>query len=126
MRFQVRQGTHRTALIVGNWVVKIPCLWNWKMFLQGLLANMQEKSWSGVSEKLCPVAFGVWGGFANVMPYARPVPTADWVVYDRGTFNKFRRHADGTFLPAEFKHDSVGYLPHPEGGEHLVIVDYGS
>lgn len=126
MRFQVKSGVTRSAVIIGAWVFKFPSLRSWKMFLQGLLGNMQEREWSGFSPRLCPVKFALWGGFLNVMPYAQPLSDAEWATLDKVTFNQVRRGPDGTYLPVEHKRDSFGWLEDAEGEPVLTIVDYGN
>lgn len=126
MRFQVKSGATRHALIVGNWVFKVPYLLSWKMFLQGLLSNIQERAWTGLSPRLCPVKCGLWGGFLNVMPYATPLSDIEWASLDKAAFNQIRRTPTGYFLPVEHRRDSFGWLADADGRPQVVAVDYGS
>lgn len=120
MKFQLKHGADRMALIIGGVVLKLPTLSSWKGFLCGLMANMQESSYSDSSPKFCPVKLAVPGGFLNVMAYARPLTDEEWVALDKTAFDKFRRSTAGFYLPCEYKRNSLGYI-----GEKLVIVDYG-
>lgn len=39
-------GTHRTVYLVRKLAIKVPVVSDWRMFLTGLLANMQEARFS--------------------------------------------------------------------------------
>lgn len=105
----ITSGITRTVVLVGPWAFKFPRCSEWRLFLQGLLANMQEKRFSGAEgfEYCCPVRFAIPGGFLVVMPRARPledealIPTGDHI--------------------AERKLDSWGWL-----NGRVVAVDYGN
>ncbi len=58
-----RLGVTREVLLVGGFAVKLPKLtYGWKMFLCGLLANMQEREFASLRwPELCPVLFAVPG-----------------------------------------------------------------
>ncbi len=44
---RVTTGVTRTVFLCGRLAFKLPCMrYGWRLFLQGLLANMQEREFS--------------------------------------------------------------------------------
>lgn len=119
-RIEIKSGATRHVLLIGRWAIKVPRITRWRMFLHGLLANMQERQWSGFCHRLCPIVFGVPGGWLVVMRRAAPLPDETWDAWDASTMQQFKKF-DGTTLPVEYKRDSLGEF---EG--RVVAVDYGS
>ncbi len=114
----IRYGTTRTVLLIGNWAIKIPSFIEWRLFLLGLLANMQERKFSATKwPELCPVLFGMPGGWFLVMRRAAPLSDAEWDALDPQIFCAPEDH----FVPAEAKRDSFGTL-----NGRIVAVDYGN
>lgn len=111
MRLEVKSGASRTTILMWRWAFKIPNVqWGWSPFLKGLLHNMSEKTWTDYDNRLCPVLWGVPGGFLNIMPRCEPLlPHEEYLI--------FRRVRD---LNIELKPCSFGRL----NGE-IVAVDYG-
>lgn len=110
-------GTHRTTWLIGKYAIKIPVLVEWRLFLLGLLANMQEAQFSACKwPELCPVVFRVPGGFLNVMCRAEPLTREEFFALDYEAFVD----AEDYHVPVENKLDSFGKL---EG--RIVAVDYG-
>jgi hypothetical protein len=69
---KLTNGTTRSVILTRRWAIKIPCVvYGLKNFLFGLLANMQEVSWSGFEDRLCPVKFSLPYGFLVVMPLCK-------------------------------------------------------
>jgi len=64
---QIKKGTTRLVVLAGSYAFKLPWGKTWPLFLRGLLANMQERDFSGVFANLCPVVFAVWGGWLTIM-----------------------------------------------------------
>ena len=104
-----KRGVTREVFLVHNYAVKIPSLRSWKLFLQGLLCNIQESTFSGYSNKLCPVIFKLPGGFLNVMPRCESLEDESLMFLE----------ADN--LEIEQKLCSFGWL-----NDEVVAVDYGS
>ncbi len=59
-----KRGTTRVAFLIGKYAIKIPRFWHtsnghrWKIFLRGILANIDEDYWwkySKQKDKLCPI-----------------------------------------------------------------------
>ena len=113
-----RRGTTRTVFLVGRWAFKVPTGRSWRLFLSGLLANMQEAEFSSTGwPELCPVRFALPGGFLVVMP--RAVTLTEPMAED--AYERLTQRPDYV-VPAENKPCSWGHLP--DG--RLVAVDYGS
>lgn len=110
-------GATRWVFFLGPWAIKIPALWDWRSFLHGLLANMQERLWASMGYPgLCPLICSLPGGWLIVMRRAEPLSREEWnglsyeAFVDKGNYQ----------LPVENKLDSFGKL-----GDQIVAVDYG-
>lgn len=113
------RGATRSVLLTERYAFKVPRLASWRLFLCGLLANMQEREFSrGGWPELCPVLLSLPGGWLVVMPRAAPLTDAQW---DQ-TEAWMHEDSDRDYvLPVELKRDSFGLL-----GSRIVAVDYGS
>ena len=117
-------GTHRTVYLVGHWAIKIPVLSIWRMFLRGLLANMQEAEFSRLRwPELCPVLFAMPGGWFVIMRRAEPITRDEFFALD---YAQWIKHGEALpagewIIPVENKLDSFGRV---DG--RIVAVDYGS
>ena len=114
----VSYGCTRRVLLIGRYAVKVPDITEWRMFLRGLLANMQEVwlyklGWP----ELCPVVFSIPGGFLIVMRRARVLSDDEFLDLDMKQWVQRGRYT----IPAELKSNSFGYL---DG--RLVAIDYGN
>lgn len=114
----IRAGSTRIVFLIGGYAIKFPdptC--EWRLFLQGLLANMQERVFGTTKwGKLCPVVFSLPGGWLVVMRRAAPLSAADFAGMDESWLEEpdYR-------IPAEFKQNSFGWL---DG--RIVAIDYGN
>jgi hypothetical protein len=111
-------GVTRHVVLLGTWAVKVPALWSWRLFLCGLLANMQERSFSACGwPELCPVVWSAPGGWLLVMRRVRVMTDDEFEQFDAKTFceNETR------IIPAEHKSNSFGWL---DG--RVVAIDYGT
>lgn len=114
-------GTHRTVYLVGRWAIKRPVFVEWRLFLLGLLANMQEAWFSRMQwPELCPVVFACWGGFFIVMRRAERLSRSDFESFSEMKYLSFIDRQEYR-VPVENKLDSFGWL---DG--RIVAVDYGS
>mgnify|MGYP001557967698 CR=1 FL=1 len=117
--WHIGQGATRTVLLTNRYAIKIPRLVEWRLFLHGLLANMQERQfwhhWG--HEKLCPVLCSIPGGWLLVMPRAAALSREEFAVLNVETF----RDAGTGIIPVEDKQDSFGWYK-----GRIVAVDYGS
>lgn len=115
---RIAYGVTRKVFLVGSLAIKIPATVEWRLFLLGLLANMQEAKWSHTGwPELCPVLWSVPGGFFLVMRRARVLTDEEFLVLDMERWVQQENYT----VPAEIKSDSFGYL---DG--KLVAVDYGN
>ncbi len=114
-------GCTRHVILVGHYAIKVPRMnYGWRMFLNGLLANMQECAFSAAKwSELCPVLWAAPGGWMVVMPRVRVMTDAEFEVFDREAF--IRRPNDDGIVPAEAKSDSFGWM-----NGRVVAIDYGS
>lgn len=111
-------GITRTVFLSKNYVFKVPCMrYGWRIFLNGLLANIQEKSFGTAGlQGMCPVLWGDRFGFLIIMPRCEE----NLKQLSDEEYNKFINR-ENYIIPVENKADSFGIL----NGE-LVAVDYGS
>lgn len=115
-------GVSRYVLLVGRWAVKIPRVnYGWRLFLQGLLCNMQERAFSFMgSPRLCPVVFAAPGGWLVVMRRVRVMTEVEFMEFDiQEWWDEVVE--SGFWPPVEKKSDSFGWL---DG--KVVAIDYGS
>lgn len=110
-------GTHRTTYLIGRWAIKVPVFVEWRLFLHGLLANMQERNFSKTGwPELCPVIFSVPGGWFLVMRKAEALTRDEFFNLD---YKAFVEKPDYV-VPVEDKPDSFGKI-----NGQIVAVDYG-
>jgi len=103
--------------LIGRYAIKIPVFVEWRLFLHGLLANMQERKFSRCEwPELCPVILSLPGGWLLVMRRADPLSRDEFLALD---YSAFAVTPDYT-VPVECKLDSFGKL-----NGRVVAVDYG-
>lgn len=130
--FKIEYGCTRFVILTKKYAIKIPQFkYKWRHFLQGLLANMQEISFSKINdERLCPIKFYIPGGWLLVMPRCAPITEATFSTLDLTRFwpdESEDYHPKNTCeranynAPVENKIDSFGYY-----NNKIVAIDYGS
>ncbi|WP_085033923.1 hypothetical protein [Ensifer aridi] len=114
-----RKGTTRIVFLIGLVAIKVPNFLNgWKLFLCGLLANMQERQFGAAGwDGLCPVLWSLPGGWVVVMRRARVMTPEEFLAFDAEAFCNRSEYV----LPVEAKSSSFGFI---DG--QIVAVDYGS
>ena len=113
-----RNGVSRTVFLAGKYAIKIPSCREYRMFLHGLLANMQEVVFSKTGwPELCPICFYLPLGLMVIMPRCEPMLDKDFQNFD---YEKFTVHDDYTLTYIENKPDSFGIL-----NGKVVAIDYG-
>jgi len=112
---KICNGTTRLVILIGKWAIKIPQIkYSWKLFLNGLLANMQEVEFSTLKDdRVCPILFYVSGGWVVVMPKCDIISEEDFLNLDIDKFHPT--------IPVENKRNSFGYY-----NGNIVAIDYGS
>lgn len=125
---QIKHGSTRIVFLIRNWAIKIPSLVEWRLFLHGLLANMQEKTFS-VYPEVCPIIFSIRGGFLNIAKRARELTDLE---FEQEILPKCERDDDFAnriyfvntedyCLSVEGKASSFGWLDNK-----IVVIDYGN
>jgi hypothetical protein len=113
-----RKGATRIVFLTKKHAIKVPRVDSWKTFLTGLLANLQERTFSTTGwEELCPVIFADPLGIFVIMPKADPLDSRTFRCLD---YDNFVNKIDYV-VPVENKIDSFGFLDNK-----VVAVDYGS
>lgn len=115
IRLNTCLGCTRFVILTKKYAIKIPQFkYQWRHFLLGLLANMQEVQFSKMKdERLCPVKFYLPGGWMVVMPRCEMVSIE---IFSNIDINKF-----WPIIPVEYKQDSFGLYK-----GKVVAIDYGS
>ncbi|MFA5239810.1 MAG: hypothetical protein WC476_08920 [Phycisphaerae bacterium] len=116
----IKNGVTRKVFVFRKIAIKIPTRKSWRLFLQGLLANMQEKQWSGVHPFLMPVLFALPGGFVIVMPACERVfeqkePKLTWAL------RKLKNDDYYEFFRSDYKPGNFGIYK-----GQVVKIDYGN
>ena len=116
------KGSTRWVFIGRKRVYKIPSLYSWPHFLTGLLANLQEVTWSKMADdeivsRICPVSFYVPFGFLVVMEKLPLLTDVDITVEEL----ELLVETSYSTIPVEPKHNSFG----KKSGK-IVALDYGS
>lgn len=117
---RIEKGTTRTVFLIGKYAIKVPRFWHkqpghkWKMFLRGILANIDEHFWwkcAYKKEKLCPVRFKSPLGLILVMDRAEPLKDYE---YDKDAFDFIFEN-----LPLDNKIINFGRIK-----DRVVLIDY--
>lgn len=128
---KVANGCTRKVFLIGKYAIKIPQIsYQWRHFLLGLLANMQEKHFSDMKDdRMCPVLFAAWGGWILIMPRCEEISEKEFSKIDIDHFweQSTKIINDQTIfygdckVPVEHKISSFGI----HKGK-IVALDYGS
>ena len=122
----VRDGVTRTVILAGRYAIKFPSTrYSWRLFLRGLLANMNERDiwrWSGVADwtgvprnLLARVIWVCPGGWFLVMERADRILTEE--EYDWDLFEAAKKSKPPI---SDLKPDNIGIF-----GSNRKIIDYG-
>lgn len=125
----VRTGCTREVFLTRRHAIKVPSFHSWRLFLTGLLCNMQERTFSKAGwPELCPVVWSIPGGWLLVMRRADEMDRETWFSFsdrDGGTPTEavpaWINKSGDYFIPVEMKMNSFGIL---DG--RIVAIDYGS
>lgn len=118
-----KKGATRIVFLTKKYAIKIPSFYSWKMFLHGLIANLNERAFKEYSctpgSGLCPTVYASETGLISIQKRCLPVQ-------HRGMFWVELAHlACSTVLHEDFfysdaKPENFGYI---DG--KLVKLDYG-
>ncbi len=116
--FRILYGSTRVVYLIGAYAFKFPTLVEWRLFLNGLLANMQERLWAktGWSE-LCPIVWSIPGGWLVVMKRTESLTREQYENFDVVSFLNKEEY----IIPTEDKQDSFGWYK-----GKIVSIDYGN
>ena len=121
---QIKLGSTRKVFIFKNFVIKIPNIQEYRLFLHGILANLQEKTFSCMNRiDLGKVKFCSHFGFilamekANVLNYE----DIDWNKFEDFLKLKYKDDEMKEFMLSDLKPTNWGYI-----NNQLVRIDYGN
>lgn len=117
---KIKRGTTRFVILIGKYAIKFPRIHHkykghrYKMFLRGILANIDEKFWykSGFEKnKLAKVIFTSPFGLFLIMERAEPLSSGE---YDKQQMEEQFKH-----LPLDNKIQNFGKVDN-----RVVLIDY--
>lgn len=129
---KIKNGCTRKVFLIGMYAFKIPQTdHTWKLFLQGLMCNMQESEFGKMGDdRMAPVLWASWGGWLIIMPRCELITVSEFHKLD---IEKYHPNGaseacyNGIFnVPVEFKHDSFGWYKKNGVNNKIVAIDYGS
>lgn len=122
----IEKGSTRVVWVFKTFVIKFPRFIAWRLFLHGLLANMQERLFNTLNDqRFAKVYLSDPIGLFVVMEYCRPLTDDEWRslinLYNewKSSYNGYGSEAE---VPVEKKRSSFGVTKHNK----LVAIDYGS
>lgn len=120
--FKIERGATRIVFVFNKFVIKIPSFKQYNLFLNGLLANLQEKLWTGHHPDLAKVYFCGKLGFFLFMEKAEVLSNdVNWEKTMERLGEKYKDDELSEFMMSDFKPSNWGFI----NGE-LKKIDYGS
>lgn len=108
---KIGKGSTRIVLILSKFVIKIPSLTSYKLFLNGILSNLSEKQWSGHHADLARVYYCNKSGLFLVMERARVVSNnVNWLKFENMLEDKYKNDELKDFLLSDAKPSNWGYI----------------
>ncbi len=116
---QIKHGTTRTVFLIKKYAIKFPRIHHrfrghrWKMFLRGILANIDENYWykhSHKKERMCPVKMMFPLGLFLIMKRAEELTEKEYQLINEKEFSG---------LPCDNKITNFGKI-----NDNIVLVDY--
>lgn len=120
---EIKHGSTRIVFIFKQFVIKTPNVKEYRLFLNGILSNLQEKEWSKIGRKdLCKVHFCDVFGLVLIMRKAKPLQRNIKFKRFKEILNqKYKDDNLKEFMLSDLKLSNWGWV---DG--KLVKVDYGS
>jgi hypothetical protein len=117
------KGSSRTVFVFDKFVIKIPNTKEYRLFLSGILANLQEKLFSRMCrEDLAKVMFCDKLGLFLIMEKAdMNYVKYNWKYFKDFIKNKYVNDAMKDFMLSDLKYDNWGYIK-----GRLIKIDYGN
>lgn len=122
-KIKIEYGSTRTVFVLKHFVIKIPTNKEYRLFLHGVLANLQEKRWSGKHSDLAKVIFCDILGLFLIMQKAEILDNSDYtsIWLQCELERKYKDDDLKEFLMSDSKPSNWGYI-----NNHLVKIDYGN
>lgn len=121
---RIKRGATRIVFIFKQFVIKIPNIQEYRLFLNGLLANLQEKEFSKMNRSdLCHVKFCTKFGLILIMNKAEEldIKNIDWLIFKEQLESKYENDQMKEFILSDSKPSNWGYI-----NNKLVKIDYGN
>lgn len=118
---KIELGATRRVFVFNKFVIKIPNTQQYDLFLSGILANLQEKLWTGSHPDLAKVHWCGFLGLVLIMEKTVPLWRDDWEVFTAELEDKYKDDELKDFMLSDCKPSNWGYV-----GDHLVKIDYGN
>lgn len=115
---ELKQGTTRIVVCIGKYAIKIPNFRSWKLFLNGLLANIQEETFRDLDPILLKSKLYIPGGFLSIFEKVEEIDEITWIKIKDDFYTIIDKK--DYIIPVEIKKDSFGML-----NGQLKIIDYG-
>lgn len=118
----INKGSTRIVFIFKKFVIKIPSLYSWENFLNGLLANIQERKFATLGrEDLAPIYLSSRLGLFVVMKRARKITEYS----EDELWNILNKTYSGSdiydFMLSDYKITNYGMI-----NNKIVKIDYGN
>lgn len=118
-----KQGSTRIVFVFKNIVIKIPSFVEYKLFLYGLLANIQECTFSKINRKdLGKIYFVSKFGFINIMKRYKVLGWDDWEYIKKEIEKTYEKDDMKDFMLSDLKPQNWGV---DEYGRYIKI-DFGN
>ena len=112
----------RTVIVLKKYVIKFPTFKTYELFLNGLLANIQEKKFSGTHKDLAKVKYCNKYGLFLLMEKANVLPNSvDYNDFLKYLKDKYRNDDMKSFMLSDMKVNNWGYI-----NNRIVKIDYGN
>jgi len=120
----IKLGSTRRVFVFRNFVIKIPNTQEYKLFLNGILSNLQEKLFSKMNRlDLAKVKYCDRFGLILIMEKAKEFDynNLNWLEFKNALEEKYKNDDMKEFMLSDAKPTNWGII----NGE-LVKIDYGS
>lgn len=116
-KFQCKRGATRNVFLVGKYAIKIPRIYSWRTFLNGLLANLTEREFSSMCPQMLARVY-----YADILGLVIVMERADKVLHnDTRRVRAFFQSCEDLGLPADWNPWNIGVF-----GKKWKLIDYGT
>ena len=120
---EVKRGSTRLVFIFNKIVIKIPNNQEYRLFLNGILSNLREKTFSTMNRNdLAKVKFCDKLGLFLIMEKAQEldIDNMDWLKFEEYLIKIYKDDNLKDFMLSDSKPSNWGYI-----NNNLVKIDYG-